>query len=191
MQKIGIFGGAFNPPHKGHVRLARDFADRLSLTQVMVVPSFISPHKRATSLAGAQDRLAMCSLAFEGDERFVVSSMEIDRQGKSYTYDTLKVIKEQNPCADLYLIIGSDMFLSFDTWHRYKDILNLCTLCTAARETDHSLADNPYKAIVSDLPVLELNSTQLRAMLNNGEDVKIYVGEKVAAYIEDRGLYRD
>lgn len=191
MQKIGILGGAFNPPHRGHVRLARDFADRLSLAKLMVVPSFISPHKSTASLAGARDRLAMCRLAFEGDERFVISSMEIDRQGKSYTYDTLKAIKEQNPCAELYLIVGSDMFLSFDTWHRYKDILKMCTLCTAAREREHSLSDNPYKAIVSDLPALPLNSTQLRAMLKNGEDVKDYVGEKVAAYINDRGLYRD
>ncbi len=191
MQKIGVFGGAFNPPHKGHARLVRDFADRLSLAKVIIVPSFISPHKSATSLAGAQDRLEMCRLAFEGDERFVVSSMEIDRKGKSYTYDTLKAIKEQNPLAELYLIVGSDMFLSFDTWHRYQDILKICTLCTAARQTGHSLAENPYKAIVSDLPVLQLNSTQVRAMLKRDEDVTIYVGEKVAAYINDRGLYRD
>ena len=191
MQKIGIFGGAFNPPHKGHVRLACDFADRLSLSKVLVIPSFIPPHKSAASLAGAEDRLAMCHLAFGGDDRFVISSIEIDRKGKSYTYDTLKTIKEQNPDAALYLIVGSDMFLSFGTWHRYKEILEICTLCTAARETEHSLADNPYKAIVSDLPALHLNSTKLRAMLKNGEDVKSYVGEKVAAYINDRGLYRD
>ncbi len=191
MQKIGIFGGAFNPPHKGHVRLARDFADRLSLAKVMIVPTFIPPHKSAALLAEAHDRLEMCRLAFADDERFVVSSMEIDRKGKSYTYDTLREIKERNPFADLYLIVGSDMFLSFATWHRYKDILKMCTLCTAARETEHSFADNPYKAIVSDLQALHLNSTQLRAMLKNDEDVKIYVGEKVAAYIYDRGLYRD
>ena len=191
VQKIGVFGGAFNPPHKGHSRLARDFADRLSLSKVLVVPSFIPPHKSAAGLAKAADRLAMCRLAFAEDERFTISSMEIDRGGKSYTYDTLRAIKEQNPCADLYLIVGSDMFLSFDAWYRYKDILKICTLCTAARETDHSLAENPYGAVVSDLPALHLNSTALRAMLKNGEDVKPYVGEKVAAYIKDKGLYHD
>ncbi len=191
MQKIGMFGGAFNPPHKGHVRLARDFADKLSLSKVIVVPSFIPPHKSAAALVGAQDRLAMCRLAFGEDDRFVVSSMEIDRGGKSYTYDTLQAIKTQNPCAELYLIVGSDMFLSFDTWHRYKDILKICTLCTAAREKEHSLTENPHKAIVSALPALHLNSTQLRERLKNGEDIRAYVGEEVAAYINDRRLYRD
>ncbi len=191
MKKIGIFGGAFNPPHKGHVRLARDFADRLPLDEVLIIPSFIPPHKSAAALAGAADRLAMCRLAFCGDPRFAVSAVEIDRGGKSYTYDTLLAIKEKNPGAALYLIIGSDMFLSFHTWHRYEEILKICTLCTAAREKGLVLPENPYGALISDLPALELNSTMLRAMLKKGENIAEYTGEKVARYIRRRGLYRD
>jgi nicotinate-nucleotide adenylyltransferase len=191
MKKIGVFGGAFNPPHKGHVRLARDFADRLSLTEVMVIPSFIPPHKSAAALVNAQDRLEMCRLAFCDDPRFTVSATEIERGGKSYTYDTLLEIKKSNPGAALYLIIGSDMFLTFHTWRRYEDILKICTLCTAARENGLTFAENPYNALISDLPALELNSTAIREKLKNGEDIEAYVGGKVAGYINGRGLYRD
>lgn len=192
MKKIGIFGGAFNPPHKGHVRLARDFADRLSLTEVLIIPSFIPPHKSPAALADAADRLAMCRLAFCDDERFTVSAVEIDRGGKSYTYDTLLQIKEENPGAALYLIIGSDMLLSFDTWRRYEDILKIATLCAAARENGPALSQGKtYGAIISDLPPLELSSTMLREKIHNNEDIDAYTGGKVAAYIKRRGLYRD
>ena len=191
MQRLGVFGGAFNPPHMGHVRLARDFADRLSLAKVTVVPSFIPPHKSAEGLASGGDRLEMCRLAFCEDERFAVSSMEIDRGGKSYTYDTLTEIIKQNPGAELFLIIGSDMFLTFDTWYRYEDILKICTLCTAARENNITLQNNKIDAIISDLPALELCSTDIREMQRNGGDISVFTGEKVAKYISDRGLYRD
>jgi nicotinate-nucleotide adenylyltransferase len=191
MQKLGVFGGAFNPPHKGHVRLARDFADRLSLSKVMVVPSFIPPHKSPAGLASSEDRLEMCRLAFCGDERFTVSSMEIDRGGKSYTYDTLVEIKKQIPDAELFLIIGSDMFLTFETWYRYEDILKICTLCTAARVNNITLQNDPIEAVISDLSALELCSTELREMRNKDMDISGFVGEKVAKYISDRGLYCD
>ena len=191
MQRLGVFGGAFNPPHKGHVRLARDFADRLSLSKVLVIPSFIPPHKSSADLANGEDRLAMCRLAFCDDTRFTISSMEIDRGGKSYTYDTLLAIKKKNPSAELYLIIGSDMFLSFKTWYRFDDILKICTLCTAAREKNITMLNDDIHAIVSDLPALEICSTKLRLQCKNGEDISGFVGKNVADYISDRGLYRD
>jgi nicotinate-nucleotide adenylyltransferase len=174
----------------GHVRLARDFADRLSLTEVLVIPSFIPPHKSAAGLAGAADRLEMCRLAFCDDDRFNVSAMEIDRGGKSYTYDTLLKIRAENPGAELYLIIGSDMFLSFKTWRRYEDILKICTLCTAPRVSGLALHEgNTYGAIISDLPAWEINSTALRERIKSGEDVSCDTGAAVAQFIRDRGLY--
>lgn len=191
MRKIGIFGGAFNPPHKGHVRLARDFADRLSLDEVLVIPSFIPPHKSTVHLAPPEERLEMCRLAFGLDPRFTVSPMEIDRGGKSYTYDTLLEIKKENPAAELFLIIGSDMYRSFKTWHRYKSILKICTLCTAAREKNTAVRNSGIDAVIADLPAYEVSSTQIRTMLGNDEDISEFTGKKVAQYISDRGLYRD
>ncbi len=190
MQKIGIFGGAFNPPHKGHIRLARGFADRLSLDEILVIPSFIPPHKSAADLASGMDRLEMCRLAFCGDSRFSVSSMEIDRGGKSYTYDTLLEIKNLYRDAELFLIIGSDMYLSFETWYRYSDILEICTICTAAREANASLRNSDINAVISDLPAYEISSTQIRDMVADGKDISGVAGESVAQYIRDRGLYR-
>lgn len=194
MQKVGILGGAFNPPHKGHVRLARYFADRLSLDKVLVIPSFIPPHKSAADLAGGADRLEMCRLAFSRDNRFEVSPVEIERGGKSYTYDTLIEIKKTVPPAELFLIVGSDMFMSFETWHRYRDILKICTLCTASREKNVDLrngGDNSINAIVSNLAPLVISSTQIREKCRNGEDISEFTGKKVAKYINDRGLYRE
>ena len=190
MLKLGVFGGAFNPPHKGHTRLARDFADRLSLDKILVIPSYIPPHKSAVNLADGTDRLEMCRLAFGGDTRFVISPMEIDRGGKSYTYDTLLEIKGNNPEAKLFLIIGSDMYLNFSTWRRYKDILKICTLCTAAREKNVSLAGIGTDAIISSLPAYEISSTEIRETCSKGGNISEFTGEKVAEYINRRGLYR-
>lgn len=191
MQKIGVFGGAFNPPHKGHIRLACDFADRLSLNKIIIIPTFIPPHKSAEYLASPADRLEMCRLAFGGDPRFEISAMEINRGGKSYTYDTLMELKKIYKQAEFYLIIGSDMFLSFDTWYRYKDIIQMCTICTAARENHTVMIKKGVNAVISDMPALEINSTELRDKRKNGEDIRAFVGEAVAAYIIDRGLYCD
>lgn len=191
MRTIGVFGGAFNPPHKGHVRLARDFAGRLSLDKVLVIPSFLPPHKTDSLLATAEDRLAMCRLAFGDDDRFEVSGMEIERGGKSYTYDTLRALRDEYPDAALYLIVGSDMLASFETWHRWRDILSLCTLCAARRKESDSLCKDEVDCLVSDLPALEVSSTEIRDRLAQGEDIAPLVGSKVADYIRSRGLYGD
>lgn len=191
VKKIGVFGGAFNPPHKGHVALAKGMADSLGLDEVLIIPSYISPHKSSSSLAGGEHRLAMCRLAFGDDPRFTVSAMELDRGGKSYTVETLREIKKNNPDAALYLIVGSDMFLSFNTWRCYEEILQLATLCAASRKQGLHLAENPYKALIVDLPVLEMSSTDLRKKLAEGGNVEEFVGKKVAQYMESEGLYRD
>lgn len=191
MRTIGVFGGAFNPPHKGHVRLARDFAGRLSLDKVLVIPSFIPPHKSDSLLATAEDRLAMCRLAFAGDDRFEISAMEIERGGKSYTYDTLRALREEYPEAALYLIVGSDMLASFETWHRWRDILSLCTLCAARRKESDNLCKDKVDCLVSDLPAFEVSSTEIRDRLARGEDIVPLVGPEVAEYIRGRGLYGD
>ena len=97
MAAIGVFGGTFNPPHLGHLRLVRRFADRLSMSKVLIIPTYMPPHKQTGELASKEDRLNMCRLMFSCDDRFKVSSIETDRGGKSYTYDTLKELKGLYP----------------------------------------------------------------------------------------------
>jgi nicotinate-nucleotide adenylyltransferase len=131
----------------------------------------------------------MCRLLFEEDDRFEVSDMEIKRGGKSYTYDTLLQIGKELPDHQIFLILGSDMLNSFHTWYRYEDILKIATLCVASREPGLLLDENPFGAIVADLPALEVSSTAIRQAVAAGEDITPFTGEKVAKYVKDRGLY--
>ncbi len=191
MLQIGVFGGAFNPPHKGHERLARHFADKLALDKVLVIPSFLPPHKDGAHLASGADRITMCRLAFAGDDRFEASAAEIDRGGKSYTYDTLLALRGRWPGARFYLIIGADMLASFKTWRRWEDILAMCTLCAAARDKRGLPGDTGIDAVVSDLPPFEVSSTAIRDRIKNRQDISGLVDDEVARYIAVRGLYLD
>ena len=112
-KKIGIFGGSFNPPHLGHLRLAEAIIQKLSLDRMIIIPNKISPYKDSSEYASEADRLAMCRLNFSGSV-FEVSTLEFDRRGKSYTYDTLCQIRELYPDAELYLTVGSDMLYYFE-----------------------------------------------------------------------------
>lgn len=197
--KIGIFGGTFNPPHLAHLNIAEDFFGRLSFDKLIIIPTYQPPHKQAQSLADGEDRLEMCRLLFDA-ENTEISDIEIRRQGKSYTYDTLCQLEEKYPGAELYLIIGSDMLLSFHKWYRYEDILRKCTLCVLTRENDIDNAHMKAYAIevlglgegdivFSSLEPTVLSSTRIREMVARGEDVSTLTGEKVWAYIKEKRLY--
>lgn len=133
MEKIGIFGGTFNPVHNGHVLLARHYVQALGLQKLLVIPAKTPPHKLAPELAAEQLRLQMCALAFADLPQAQVSDLEICRPGKSYTIDTVYKLRQLYPQAQLYLLVGSDMFLSFTKWKDWQGILQEVTLCTAAR----------------------------------------------------------
>ena len=202
--KIGILGGTFNPPHKGHVKLGLDFAKKLSLDRVLVIPSKEPTHKKAPELASAGDRLEMCSLAFD-NSIFEVSDIEIKSDRDSYTVYTLEMLKEKYPDSEFYLIIGSDMFLIFDRWYRFEDILSMCTVCVEARENDESItalkkfAKNTLgidtaksdKIIINRVKPYPVSSTEIRQRIKDGRGVKRLLGEKVSEYIKNRGLYLD
>lgn len=197
--KIGVFGGTFNPPHLAHLNIAEDFSRRLNFDKLIIIPTYQPPHKQAQSLADGEDRLEMCRLLFDA-ENTEISDMEIRRQGKSYTYDTLCQLEEKYPEAELYLIIGSDMLLSFHKWYRYEDILRKCTLCVLTRENDidnahmkayaiETLGLGEGNIVFSSLEPTVLSSTRIREMVARGEDVSTLTGEKVWAYIKEKRLY--
>ncbi len=186
---IGIFGGTFNPPHLGHLRLARAFAGRFSLPRVLVIPTFVPPHKQTPDLADAETRVQMCRLLF-GEAPFEVSTMEISRGGRSYTVETLERLRAQYPDEALYLLIGSDMLESFDTWYRADDIRKLCTVCAAVREKGKALDANGA-VLLDDYEPIEISSTEVRERVRLGTDVTDVVGKAVAACIAQRGLYAD
>ena len=134
--KIGIFGGTFNPVHQGHVHLAQQCVEELKLDKLLVIPTKQPPHKQAQELASGEHRAQMCRLAFAEIPQAQVSEMELHREGKSYTADTLTQLKQQFPQAQFYLIVGGDMFLTFHQWNRFEEILQGAALCAACRSQD-------------------------------------------------------
>lgn len=202
--KIGIFGGTFNPPHKGHARLVKDFTLRLGLDKVYIIPDKRPVHKTWEDLIPDEKRYEMCCLAFTEPE-YEVSRMEIDRKSDSYTVYTLRELKEIHPDDELFLIIGSDMFLMFHKWYKHKEIMDMCTVCVASRSDEESIyqlrsyAFSQFKIYIKELEgegivispseAFAISSTKLRNMLSEGKDASNFLDEKVYQYIKDRGLY--
>ena len=194
--RIGIFGGTFNPPHIGHLKIANAIADKLKLQKVLIIPAAIPPHKEAHDLASGEDRLKMCEMTFGGNHRYLISDLELRRAGRSYSYDTLCALKKKYPEDELFMIVGSDMLESFNTWFRYKDILSMCTLCAASRESDFKVnlekifeKDEIKKVMFIDIDVTEMSSTQVRKAITDGRDTKGLLVPQVSDYIKRKGLY--
>lgn len=175
--KIGIFGGTFNPPHKGHLRLIETFADKLELDKVLVIPDKRPVHKICEDLALDSDRAELCRRTFTG-KNYEVSTMEIDRDTDSYMIFTVNEILSKYKDAQLFLIIGSDMFLSFHKWYKYREIMKKCTLCVMSREDEDTVkalrsyafstlhiympSNEANGIIISPSSPLEISSTVIR-----------------------------
>lgn len=194
---IGVFGGAFNPVHNGHMNLAEIYYRALKLDKLIFIPTAKPPHKTDEYLISGEDRVNMLQLACEG-KPYEISTLEFERDGKSYTYDTLLELKKLYRDDELFLIIGADQFLSFDKWYRYKDILSMAVLCTSARKNEKE--KNEIRAFaeflgigdsffLSSEPVLKVSSSDIRAGIKEKKDISSLLPPKVLNYILEKGLY--
>lgn len=201
MLRVGIYGGAFAPIHIGHVEAAKAFMEQMWLDVLFVIPTGTSPHKQISGGANDADRLEMCRRAFAGVEGVIVSDIEIRRQGKSYTVDTLRELTAED--RRLFLLCGTDMILTLDTWKEPDEIFRLAYPVYIRRESDEELDEklvakvteyrNKYGKNVVRLksPAIEISSSQVREMIRRGEDIASVVPRSVAEYIGDKGLYKD
>ncbi|MGN0639406.1 MAG: nicotinate (nicotinamide) nucleotide adenylyltransferase [Oscillospiraceae bacterium] len=197
MIKTGIFGGAFNPPHTGHINLAKEAIEQLKLRKLLIIPTFESPHK-ATKLAPFEERAEMCRRAFSGiSDKCEVEICEIERElgGISYTINTLRALKKRYTDARFFLLIGGDMLFSFTEWYKYESILKECEVCAAARGGDNFSEMLEYATEVGHIKVLptnivDISSTEIREKIQKGEDTSEWITEDVRGYIEEKGLYR-
>ena len=198
--RVGMFGGAFDPPHNAHVALAAAALDQLALDVLHVVPTGHAWHKSRT-LSPAMDRLAMARLAFAGLPRVVVDDRETLRDGPTYTLDTLKALQAENPQATLYLFMGADQFTAFRQWHHWEDILRIAIICIADRG-ESALASSQLPADFAPggiwqgriafltLPLMDLSATRIRHTAASGGETGALVPEAVARYISQHQLYR-
>lgn len=188
-----LFGGSFNPPHVAHLAVAKTAADAIENSTVLWMPAATPPHKQDDrGLASSDHRLAMTRLAVEGNDRFEVSDLEIQRGDVSFTVDTLRVLNESNPDTQLYLLIGGDSLEQFETWREPEVILEMAHLLVYRRPG--SIDRNVPEWIAGhvtflEAPQLDVSSTDLRERMCAGRSVRSLVPNSVLEYLEEQKLY--
>lgn len=187
MKKIGILGGTFDPIHMGHLLIADGVRTFLKLDEVLFIPCFLPPHKSAKNLASAKHRVKMVELAIKDYPYFKISTIEIERGGKSYTIDTLKELhKLYKGKAKFYFIIGSDNLGDLKNWKSIDELKNLCQFVAVAR----SGYKKRYPGVkILNLPTLPISSTDIRLLIRNGKPIEYLVPSKVKRYIYKNRLY--
>lgn len=200
MSRIGLFGGTFNPPHLAHLRLATLAAEQYSLDEIIIMPTFLPPHKQASQLLSGEERMELCKCTFTSSV-FSFSDFELKKGGKSYTVETLRHLKKSNPGDTLFLIVGSDMLLSFDRWYCWQEILQLSRLIVLSREDEITQSElsayaervlhlNRNEYDVLNCAPQTLSSTIIREKLQRGEDVSSFLTPKAYQRILEKGYYR-
>ncbi len=199
MERIGIYGGTFNPPHLGHIQAAKAAVQALGLNRLLLIPDNIAPHKELPPGSPApEQRLEMLRLATQDAPELEVSDLELRREGVSYTFETVLALSEQYPEAQLFLLMGTDMFVSFDTWKNTDIILShaaLGVLCRGDKGEQEAIAQKAAQLTnrgarveLVNNPVLAISSTQLRRLIAF-DCAEPFLPKPVAEYIRQHGLY--
>lgn len=201
--KIGIYGGTFDPPHIGHINACKAFLDQIELDVLYVIPVYMPPHKNIFSGTDVTSRLEMTRLAFqELSNKIVVSDIEIKREGRSYTADTLKYFKGEFNNPEIYFLCGTDMILTMDFWYKPEYIFENATIVYARRESDENITaeisakcklyEEKYNASILsiDLSATEVSSSDIRKRISNDEN-EVYLTPSIYDYILKNGLYKE
>jgi nicotinate-nucleotide adenylyltransferase len=192
---VGVLGSAFNPPHLGHLALAQEAIWQLGLDRVLFVPTGQAPHKRILDDPGAELRLAMARLAASDDESFEVSSTEIDRDGPSYTHETLEALATEGD--ELVFVMGADAALGLESWQNPERVVELARLAIARRAgvSDAELVsvlrslDAEDRAEMLEMPEFGISSSAARERAKAGRPLRYVVPEQVARFIEEKRIY--
>ncbi len=198
-KRIGIMGGTFNPIHQGHLILAETAREYCELNEVLFIPSGNSYLKASDEILDGETRISMTALAIEDNPYFTLSSMEVEREGATYTCDTIRDLKEMNPSAEYYFIMGADTLFTIEKWKNSEEILRKCSLIVESRDEKDaselkekaSELQKKYQAYIIVLPErkVDISSTEIRNRLGKGESVRYMIPDKVLSYIEKNNLY--
>jgi nicotinate-nucleotide adenylyltransferase len=196
--RIGLFGGTFDPPHLGHLILASEAQSQLELDRLLWVLTPEPPHKQDQAITSTEHRLAMVGLAIADNPSFELSRIELDRPGPHYTLDTIKLIAEQNPSAEIVPIIGGDSLRDLPAWHKSKELLYACHWVGVMRrptdepnldELERELPGIRAKVHYVNAPLLEIASREIRTRIAEGRSVRYYLPTSVYDYINLHHLY--
>jgi nicotinate-nucleotide adenylyltransferase len=197
LPRVGLFGGAFNPPHLGHLVCAQEVLIRLKLDRVVLVPVGEAPHRTLEEDPGPEARLEMVELAVAGDGRLAASRNELDRPGPSYTAETLEALHADAPGDELTVILGGDQAAKLPTWHRPERVLELADVAVVERvgwgrdEVSRQVAGlaGADRLRFVEMPLLEISSSDIRRRVAEGEPIRYLVPDSVVELIGTRGLY--
>jgi len=194
---IGVLGSAFNPPHLGHLALAQEALWQLGLEEVVLMPTGEAPHKRIHDDPGRELRLAMTRLAAADDPRFTVSTLEVEREGPSYTYETLQLLAREKGEPELVFVMGADAAVGFEGWREPRRVVELARLAVARRagvsEADVTSTmrglDAAARVTMLEMPQFGVSSSAVRERAAAGRPLRYLVPEAVARFIEEKGIY--
>ena len=195
--RVGILGGAFNPPHIGHLVCAQESLIQLELESVLFVPVGEAPHRELENDPGPETRLEMVELAIEDDDRFAGSRMEIDRDGPSYTSDTLRELHAARPDDEHVLILGGDQAAALPEWHEPEQVLELAQVAVIERSNWSRNAvgirvgrlKGAERIRYLDMPVIQVSSSSIRRRIAAGLPIRYLVPDRVASFIDSKDLY--
>jgi len=187
--RLGVYGGAYDPPHLGHLVAASDACEALGLDRLLWIPSAVHPLKPVRTAADV--RLEMVRAAVAGDGRFVADGLELQRAGPSYTVDTLRELRAREPEAELFFLTGADNLRELPRWREPGEIARLATLAVLERAGEALPADPPLAAVAVTVTRVDVSSTDIRRRVAAGQSIRYLVPEAVRAVIERERLYRD
>lgn len=186
-KRVGILGGGFNPVHVGHLIISDQVSAQLGLDEFYLMPSYQSPHVDKKITIDSSHRVEMLKLATEDNPKLSLELSEIARQGKSYTYDTMKNLKEMNPETDYYFVIGGDMVEYLPKWHKIDELMEMVQFVGVNRPG--SKQESPYPLIWVDVPLMEISSSMIRKKIKMNCSTKYFLPDNVLEYIHKKGLY--
>ena len=189
MSNIAILGGTFNPFHIGHYEMLSALNDIEEIDKIIILPDKIPPHKESDFLADDADRIKMCAIAAEDFEKATVSTLEFEREGKSYTYDTVRILKEKYPSDEFFFCLGGDMLIYFDKWYKYEELLKEISFIAFRRsDTDNKVFDDCIKKFtkmgmrvkVIERQISAVSSTEIR---NDFKEAKNLLPQKIYEFL--------
>ncbi|CQR46913.1 Nicotinate-nucleotide adenylyltransferase [Paraliobacillus sp. PM-2] len=186
MKKVGLLGGTFDPPHIGHLVIAEEVYHQLKLDEVWFIPSNEPPHKDKASTA-VINRVAMVEAAIDDNDHFFLKTIEIDRPGKSYTFNTIHLLKEIYPDTSFYFIIGADMVEYLPKWNKIDELINMVKF-VGVKRPEYEL-DTNYPIIAVDIPGLDISSTMIRNRVKQNKPITYFVPSSVRRLIKENRLY--
>lgn len=188
MRRVGILGGTFDPPHLGHLIIAEEVRIELELEEIWFIPSHTPPHKDKAKTSAA-DRFAMLNIAIGSNPYFKINTIEVERIGKSYTFDTMKMLNEENRDIEFYFIIGADMVEYLPHWNRIDELIHLVKFVGVKRSGHELNAAYPVKEV--EIPMIDISSTMIRNRLLNNRSVHYFMVDSVYSYIKEKQLYEN